>query len=142
MPKQINIFVDNKPGKLKTITQILSSNGVDIKAVTIQDRKEFGMVKLLVNDPEKAHVLLQDNGFASALKDILVVIIEDKPGGLLQLAEAFEKHSINIIDAYSYTVQSHQKAVWCSEVDDYERARSLLKNDGFTLISDEDLAGL
>jgi len=142
MAKQINIFVDNKPGKLKKIAEILADNEVNIKAMTIQDRKEFGMIKLLVDKPEKAHLLLQDKGFASALKEIIAIYIDDKPGGLLRLATAFEKHQINIVDAYSYTTDSKNVAIWCSEVVDIDKAKALLAEEGYAMISEDDLADL
>jgi hypothetical protein len=142
MAKQINIFVDNKPGKLKAIAGLLFKNEINIRAVTIHDRKEFGMIKLLVDKPEKAHLILQDNGFASAIKEVLAIFISDKPGGLFNLASSFEKHEINIIDAYSFTKESKNVAIWCSEVSDFKKAENLLKADGYTILSDEDLAEL
>lgn len=142
MPKQLNIFVDNKPGKLKAITEILADKEIDIKAVTIQDREEYGMMKLLVDNPEKAQLLLQDRGYACAMKDILAVEIDDHPGALHALTCAFEKHSINIIDAYSYTIESHKKAIWCSEVHDLPSALKSLQDEGFKILTDEDMAEL
>jgi hypothetical protein len=142
MLKQINIFVDNKPGKLRKIAEILYKNDIDIKAVTIQDRTEFGMVKLLVSNPEKTNLLLQDNGFASAIKNVLAVMIDDKPGGLFRLTDFFERNSINVIDGYSYTVHPHRSAVWCSEVQDLENAIRMLNENGFQVLSGDDLCEL
>ena len=142
MIKQINIFVENKPGKLKAIAELLWQKEIDIKALTIQDRKDYGMLKLLVDNPEKAHLVLQDSGFASALKDIVAVYIDDRPGGLHALAAAMEKHSINILDAYSYTIESHKRAVWCSEVSDVHAADQALASEAFTSLTEDDLAAI
>lgn len=142
MLRQINVFVDNKPGKLKKITGILYENNIDIKALTIQDRKEFGLAKLLVAQPEKANLLLQDNNLASAIKNVLAVVIDDRPGGLYRLTEFFETHQINVLDGYSITLTPHQTVVWCSEVDDLEKAEQLLRENGFRVFSDDDCGAL
>lgn len=131
MAKQIHIFVENSVGKLSAISRSLGDNDIDIKALTIQDRGEYGMIKLLVDKPEEARLLLTEKGYAAALKDILVVAIKDEPGGLLGLSEAMAKHSINVLDAYTYTVELGKLAYWCSEVEDLPRAVKLLKEDGF-----------
>ncbi|MDD5613987.1 MAG: acetolactate synthase, partial [Candidatus Omnitrophica bacterium] len=87
MAKQISVFMENKPGKLQAITDVLFKNGINIRAMTIQDRGEYGLMKLLVDKPNQAHLALLDKGFASALKDVLAILINDKPGGLNELAK-------------------------------------------------------
>jgi len=139
MTKQVNVFAENKPGRLKKVTEILFHAGINIRAMEIQDRGEFGVMKLLVDDPEKANLALSDEGLATALKDVLAVVIEDKPGGLYKLAEVFEREQINMVDAYGFVVESASEAIWCVDVDDVDRTRRILETNGFRCLSETEL---
>jgi hypothetical protein len=139
MAKQVNVFLDNKPGRLKKVTQVLADAGVNIRAVEIQDRETFGIMKLLVNDPDKAHLALSDAGLASALKDVVAIIIDDKPGGLLALAEVLEKEGVNVVDGYGFVVDSAREAIWCFEAEDRGPIEQVIQDSGFRLLSDEEL---
>ncbi len=139
MAKQINVFLENKPGRLKKITGILFHENINIRAFEIQDRGDFGMLKMLVNDPVRAHQALSNAGLAAATKDILAIEMRDAPGGLHQLAGVLEEDGINVLDGYAFLLQSHQSAVWCVEVTDPEKARRLLEQKGYRLLSDTEL---
>ena len=112
MTEQINIFVDNKPGRLSSITQILSENNVNIRAIVINDREQFGIIKVLADDPKKAYHALSSNGFACALKKVLAVVVDDNPGGLHSLTHYLCDCGINIIDSYGF-IDSRKEAVLC-----------------------------
>lgn len=142
MAKQINVFVENKPGRFRKVTQILSEAGINIRAIQVQDRGDFGVMKLLVNDPDRGHLLLSDAGFATALKDVLAIVVDDKPGGLLKLAEMFEKEQMNMLDAYGFIASSGNEAVWCTEVTDIEAAATLIEKAGFRILNPEELYDL
>ncbi len=139
MAKQINIFVENKPGRLKAVTEILFKNKINIRAMTIQDRGDFGLMKLLVDKPNRAYLALADEGFACALKDILAILIEDKPGGLYKLAEVFLEKEINVVDAYGFVINSKKSAVWCVEVKEAEKIKKVVEEAGFQVLEDEEL---
>ncbi|NCD33178.1 MAG: ACT domain-containing protein [Spartobacteria bacterium] len=139
MAKQLNIFVENKPGRFRKITAILCDAGINIRAIEIQDRGEYGIMKLLVSDPHKAHMALTDAGLAVALKDVVAIVIDDQPGGLLKLAEAFEHRGINMVDAYGFVIESTKQAVWCVEVKEPEKVTRQVEDDGFRVLQDCEL---
>ena len=139
MAKQITIFADNKPGRLKNITEILMQEKVNIRAITLQDRGEFGLVNLLVDKPEQANTALSQNGFASKLKDILAITMDDCPGGLYNIMDIFSSQEINIENAYGFVIDSSQRAVFCVEVKDSLRAKNLIEEMGFKILTDEQL---
>jgi len=142
MAKQVNIFVENKAGRFKKVTETLEREGINLRAVEIQDRGEFGIMKLLVSDPEKALVALTDVGLAVALKDIIAIAIEDKPGGLSRLADVFDSSGINMLDAYGFVISSGSEAVLCAEVENIDIAVKAAREHGFRLLDDAELYDL
>ena len=139
MAKQITIFADNKPGRLKKITETLMQENINIRAMTLQDRGEFGLVNLLVDKPEQANVALAHNGFASTLKDVLAIVMDDRPGGLYNIMNMFSNQKINIENAYGFVIDSSKTAVFCVEVQDTLRTKDMIEKMGFKTLSDEQL---
>lgn len=142
MAKQVNIFVENKPGRLMTITETLYMNKINMRAMTIQDRGDFGMMKLLVDKPEAAAAALSEKGFAAALKDVLAIIIDDRPGGLFKLLQIFNDKKINIQDSYGFVIESKKKAVLCVEVKDPDAIKETVEKAGFGVLTDAQLYDL
>lgn len=142
MAKQLNVFIENKPGRIRAVTKLLGENNINIRALTIQDRVDFGMIKLLLDKPEEAHVLLKENNFACALKDLLPILIDDTPGGLDKLMRVLEEKNINLKDAYGFLVESCEQAVICIEVKDPETAKAAVNAAGYQVLEKEDLYGL
>ncbi len=139
MAKQLTVLLDNKPGRLNAVTKVLSENKINIRAIAIQDRKDFGVMKVLVNDPIKAEKSLSEKGFACAVKDIVAVAMNDQPGGLYELTQALAANNINISDAYGFVIESSKKAVLCIESINVEETGKTITNAGFSLISDKEL---
>ena len=144
MAKQINIFVENRPGRIKSITGSLAKAGVNIRAFAIQDRGDFGLIKLIVDYPKKAYLALADLGFACALKDILAVSINDKPGNLHKLTSALAEENINVIDMYGFVIEPNKQGVCCIEIENLGQtnAEEVVKKAGFVVLSDEQLYDL
>jgi len=139
MAKQLNIFLENKPGRLAAVTQVLHERRINIRAITIQDRGDFGLMKLLVDKPEEAKLAFTERGFACALKDVLAVRISDEPGGLYKLAAAFLEHGINVVDGYGFVVEPRKAAVWCFEGETLDRIKDLVSKGGFEILEDAEL---
>lgn len=139
MAKQLNIFVENKPGRLTTITEMLFNAGFNIRAFTIQDRGDFGLVKLLVDRPDEAHRILTEKGLASALKNIIAVSIKDKPGNLSKLVHVLSDHKINIRDTYGFVVEPAKEGICCIEVENDRGIKGLLEKAGFKVLDDLEL---
>lgn len=144
MAKQLNIFVENRPGRLKAISENLFKSGIDIRAFTIQDRGDYGLLKLIVNNPEKAYLALADLGCACALREILAISVPDKPGNFHKLTTALGDNNINVIDAYGFVLQPHNQGVCCIEIENLEQsnAAEVIEKAGFTLLEDEQLYNL
>lgn len=142
MAKQLNIFVENRPGRLKSITGILMESSLNIRAFTIQDRGDFGLMKLIVDKPQQAYLALADRGFACALKDIIAVGIDDRPGNLHKLTSLMLEHQINVVDAYGFVIESNKRGICCMEVENIknnETLKKLIEKEGFTVLEEEEL---
>lgn len=138
MARVLSIFVENKPGRLKSVTEVLAAQGINIIDFTIQDRDDFGLMKLLVDKPEPAYLALLDKGFAAALKEVLVVAIEDKPGNLYKLTELLCRNSINIVDARGF-VGPNNLGVCCLELSAAQGVSigEIVEKAGFKVLSEE-----
>jgi len=139
MAKQLNIFVDNRPGRIKTVAEILSSNHINIRAFTIQDRGNFGVVKLIVDKPQQANLVLAEKGFACALKNILAVSIKDQPGNLHKLTAILAENNINIMDMYGFVTDPNKMGVCCLEVDAPDSIQPIVESAGFSVLAEEEL---
>ena len=144
MAKQLTIFIENRPGRLNAITESLNKSNIDIRAFTIQDRGDYGLMKLIVDNPNKAYLALADLGLACALKTILAVSVSDKPGNLHKLTTALAEKNINIIDAYGFVLQPNKVGVCCLEIENLQDvpARKVVEDAGFTVLEDEELYNL
>jgi len=140
MPKQLSIFLENKPGRLESVTEILSKSGINVIAFTIQDRGDFGLMKLLVSKPDQAYLTLADKGFACALKEVLLISIKDKPGNLHKLTELLLKRKVNIVDAHGFVVAPDQEGICCLELKQAQDIKGFLTKEGFRVLDEEGLA--
>ncbi|MFP4363830.1 MAG: ACT domain-containing protein [Spirochaetia bacterium] len=139
MAKQVNVFMENKPGRIRAITSLLREHHINIRALTIQDRGDYGMMKMIVDQPADANLLLSENGFASALKDIVAIQISDVAGGLHDFVTALEETQTSIKDAYGFVIRNKEKAVFCLEVQNYEKIVKSAKEKGFNVLEDDEL---
>lgn len=142
MAKQLNIFVDNKPGRLNAVTDLLATEKINIFIFTIQDRGDFGLIKLIVDDPLKAHEILLAKGYAAALKDMIIVSVLDKPGNLHKLATILQENKVNLSDARGMVLAPSQTGLCCLETDDIKKAEDILKDAGFSLLDVKDIYAL
>ncbi|MCL5281438.1 MAG: hypothetical protein M1376_16195 [Planctomycetes bacterium] len=144
MAKQLTIFVENRPGRLQSIAQNLHQSGIDIRAFTIQDRGDYGLLRLIVNKPNDAYLAMADVGCACALKDVLAVSVPDQPGNFYKLTSALAASGINVLDAYGFVLQPHQTGVCCVQIDRAQMAKAegVVRQAGFSVLQDEELYGL
>ena len=144
MAKQLTIFVENRAGRLESISENLRDSHIDIRAFTIQDRGDYGLLKLIVDKPSDAYLALADLGCACALKDILAISVPDQPGNFHRLTSALAEHGINVVDAYGFVLQPHKTGVCCMEIDEPQltKARQIVAEAGFTVLEDEELYSL
>lgn len=142
MLQQISVFAENRPGKLEKITRVLAAAGINIRAVTISDLGDFGVVKLLVDQPQKGFDLLRAAGLAAKLVEVVAVPIADQVGGLDKAAHVLCSRSINIKHAYGFVSQKGRQAVLLFEVDQPAAAAEAFEVAGQKPLSEAELADL
>jgi len=138
----VSVFVEDKLGELAKTTKVLAAAGVSIRWVTIASGERYGVIKLLVDRAETAQSALAEHGYTVSLNEVLAVEVEDKPGGLAQVAEALARHKLNVKNASGFVIASGRRAVLLIEVDDPEQAQTALKGQHVRLITEAELVKL
>lgn len=127
--KQISIFLENKHGRLAEVTQILGDNQIDISALSIADTTDFGILRLIVNQPQKAREVLEQNGFAVNINEVIAIEVEHKPGGLSKALAMLDANSIGIEYMYAFVGNTESKdAMVILRVDNPEKVVQVLKD--------------
>lgn len=139
MPHQVSVFAENRPGKISRITEVLSRNNINIRAITISDSGDYGIIKLLLDKPQAGNEALQSEGIASTLKDIAAIKVDDTPGGLHRAASVLAREQINVEDAYGFTIREKNLAIFVFQVENVPRTEKILRSEGFEVISDNEL---
>jgi hypothetical protein len=129
MIKQISVFVENKPGRLAAVTERLYESDVNIRAFTIAEAGDFGIIRMVVDKTEEAYRALKEAGFTVSLTDVLAVEVEDKPGSLYKIAKALGDAGINIEYVYAFTSEKH-KALIIFRVNNISEAKKVLDQMG------------
>jgi len=134
MGKQISIFVENKPGKISKITGVLEKEKINLKAMTIADNGNFGIIKIITDKNEKAYKVLKENNFLVSIQESVVVEIPDKVGSFHKVAKLLEENQINIEDAYGFIIEEGKRACLILKVENTEKVEKILKENGYKLI--------
>lgn len=137
---QLSIFAENKPGRLAKVTRILGKENINIRAISISSSDAFGVINMLVDDPKRAQKILSKEGLTVNLKEVIAVVIEDKPGGLDRLIQLLYDENINVENAYGFVLESWKKAVFVVDVDQHEKTEEVLKKYGLETLDAEALA--
>ena len=140
--KQISVFLENKPGRMNRVTQLLRDASIDLKAATIADTEEFGILRIIVAEPEKALAVLKENDFFARTTNVLAVVVDDTPGGLNQVLEVFAQKNISVEYLYSMVQAGPKGAVIIVRVKDSHHAVELLQGSNITIIPGEELFAL
>jgi len=130
--KQISVFLENTTGRICEVTQTLAKAGVNLRAISIADTADFGILRLIVDKTDEAVNALAAAGFTIRQTAVAAVEIEDKPGSLAALMELFQKSGINIEYLYASLEGSHGKAVVIFKLEDHEKGFEILKKSGLT----------
>lgn len=132
--RQLSVFVENKRGRLAEITKVLQDNGIDIRALSVADTRDFGILRLIVNDPDKAVAVLKDDGFTVSLTQVISIGIEDTPGSLHRAMAVLDQHEISVEYLYAFLSRSEKTAYVILRVEDNEGATEILLNNGFRVM--------
>ena len=138
---QISVFLENKPGTLTTMTGLLAENGIDMRALSLAETNDFGIVRIIVDDVYKATTVLKDGGFIHQLTPVLAVLIPDEPGGLHQVLEVLRKVEVNVEYMYAFLGGGDvDHAYMIFRVQDVKKAGSALAAKGIKLVNQDSIA--
>ncbi|MBE6687919.1 MAG: ACT domain-containing protein [Ruminococcaceae bacterium] len=130
--KQISIFVENKHGRLADITEILARNNINILALSIADTTNFGILRVIVDNPEHAENVLKEAGLTVSITSVLAVTIDDTPGGLAGCLRLLADNSIPVEYAYAFVSQTANKACVILRIEKDFKALTVLQEAGYT----------
>lgn len=140
--KQISVFVENKSGTLAKITKVLSENNIDLQALSLADTTDFGILRLIVNNPESAKLVLNENHFTIKETEVLAVAIDDTPGGLHKVLSVLEKENVAIEYMYAFTEKTLDHALVILRVEDNYAAEKILSANKICVIDADKLYNL
>lgn len=139
---QVSVFVENKPGKLLEITNALSEASIDIRAMSIADTQDFGILRMIVSDAQGAKNALQNKNCVVSITKVIAVAINDKPGSLAKVVKLLTDNKINIEYMYAFITVAKENAYVVIRVEDNEKAIKLLLDNGVELVSEDDIKKL
>lgn len=137
--KQISIFVENKPGRMARVAKTLSDAGVNIRALTIAEAGDFGVIRMVVDKTERGYQVLRENGFTVSETEVLAVELKDVPGALYEVVNTLGMHNINVDYAYAFVTARAGRAMLILRVDDTERAEQVLTAAGVPILTTEEI---
>ena len=140
--KQLTIFVQNSKGTIVSVTDILAKNNINIRALSIAETKDFGILRLIVNDNELAIKILEENGYLIKAIDVIGVKIGDEPGELTSALAVLDKASINVEYLYAFMARTEKHAYVVLRVEDNALAAKALTDAGLKLVSEQDVLKL
>lgn len=137
--KQLSIFVENKTGRLHSIVDTLGEKGINLRALSIADTTDFGILRLIVSDAQKAKSALSEIGVISKVTDVIAVMIDDKTGGLASVLDTVSDAGLAIEYMYAFIARESGKAMMVLKTDNDEAAESILTAKGIILVSEESI---
>ncbi len=139
MVKQLAVFLENKKGRLMNLVSLLAKNEIDLYALSIADTTNFGILRALTNDTDKAIRILKEAGYMVNVTEVISAEVPDKPGGLAGVLDILDSNGISIEYLYSFVKNSGTTALILFRVSDTEKAVNVLKNAGIKLVDKEEL---
>jgi hypothetical protein len=137
--EQISVFLENKAGRLAEVARILSDAGINIRALSLADTSDFGILRLIVNDNARAKEALKQQGFTVGKTDVVAVEVEDRPGGLHKILDILHRANVNVEYMYAFVQQSGSNAVIIFRFDNLDEAVKVLQANGVTVIEGDRL---
>ena len=137
--KQLSVFVENKPGRLTEITRTLNESAIDIRALSIADTKDFGILRLIVNRPCQAEEVLKGAGFTVSLTEVIAIGIKDEPGGLAEAMHVLYENQVSVEYMYAFISRTNGMAFVILRVDDNKRSIEILQKNGIHILQNQDI---
>ncbi len=132
--EQISIFIENKSGRLAEVSGILGDSGVNIRALSLADTSDFGILRLIVDDSEKALQVLRGHKFTVSKTEVIGVAVPDSPGGLSSILHILDQNNVNVEYMYAFVERSGDNAVIIFRFDDIDEAIRVLAENGITIL--------
>ncbi len=140
--EQIAVFLENKSGRLAEITGVLAENAINIRALSVADTADFGILRLIVDKVDLAKKILKENHFTVGKTNVIAVEVPDQAGGLAGVLKTVEAEGLNVEYMYAFVNKSGENAVLIFRFDDMDKAISSLQTAGFTILSGEQVCAL
>ncbi len=137
--EQISVFLENRTGRLADVTKTLEQNGINIRALSLADTSDFGILRLIVSDNEKAKNSLKQEGFTVGRTTVVPVEVQDQPGGLHRILEILSSNGVNVEYMYAFVQQSGENAVLIFRFDRTDQAIELLQENNVKVLKGEEL---
>ena len=138
--RQISIFLENKPGQLSAICRGLADADINIATLSLADTADFGIVRMIVDDHEKAKEVLSERGHVVNVREVIAVCVPDRPGGMAEVMQVLDAAGVNIEYSYAFAFHKGEKAVLVFRFSDNDKAESALKAAGFTTLGEEEVS--
>ncbi|MCE5340733.1 MAG: ACT domain-containing protein [Planctomycetaceae bacterium] len=132
--KQISIFLENRKGRLYDVCSLLGKKDVNIRALNVAETESFGILRIVVNNPDVAVEVLKDAGIVARITDVIAVEVEDKPGGLADILKVLADEDVNIEYMYGFMEKSSDKALMVFRFDDVDKAAQILKKHNIKIV--------
>ena len=130
--KQISIFVENRAGRLAEVTEIIANNNINLRALSLADTTNFGILRIIVDEPNKVEKILKENGMTVSVDSVLSICVDDKPGGLAQALKVLADNNMDIEYLYAFvSKQDNDKAYVIMRIEEEFKALEALKNAGY-----------
>ena len=140
--KQISIFLENRKGRLWKALNILSNAEINIRALSIADTSEFGILRMIIPEPELAQKILEEANFVVKVNDVIAVSVSDEPGGLESILAALNKSDINVEYLYAFVEKKGENAIVVIRTEDIDAGIDALENSGITVLSSKEVYSL
>lgn len=137
--KQLSVFLENKPGRLREACGILAENNINLITLSLADTEQFGILRLIVSDSDTAKKVLQETGFVAKITEVIAVEVKDEPGGLSNVLKVEEDAGISVEYMYAFTIKSGENAVLLFRFDDMDKAISALQQAGFNVLAADEI---
>ena len=137
--RQISIFLENRPGQLSQMCRALADAGINIATLSLADTSDFGIVRMIVDDHEKAREVLLDGGHAVKVTQVVAVCVPDRPGGMAEVMSVLDEAGANIEYSYAFAFHRGEKAVLVFRFSDNEKAEAALAKAGYTTLAESEV---
>lgn len=140
--KQISVFIENNPGRLAEITAVIAQAGIDLRAVSLADTSDFGILRVIVDNPQKTEQVLKDAGYTVAVTDVIAVGLKDEPGEFSKAVKVLADNGINIEYMYAFTGNHAGTAYVIIKLDQLEKGMNKLQENNAAILAEEDVYNL